>query len=666
MLLKTDTPFNETWVNYTEQIRSHPYRPCFCRQNVSGNAECISDRINDTSITVSRAPGQPFFIHIVPADKAWNPVRSIIEIQIVDNDDNILFSNNRSSSVTNLNGKSCRRQKIVLHNAENTTATIKLSVQSVVGQFIKANVILENCPLGFRLNKESGICDCVALFGLNNIKCDIESSIFSKPANYWIGSTRYEENVTACVVKCPPGYCTRKTKVNLTFGNQCIGERVGEICGQCPPGMSMQFGSTNCATCNRYWLFTIALYALAGILLVVTLFLLKLTITDGLLGTVLFYAQLFSINIGLLVSTNETRLVTVFISLLNLELGFPLCFYDGMTQTVKHGLQFVFPVYLWMIVAVITILSRYSSKLAKLVGSDCAKVFVTLIYFSYTKLQRTAISVFVFATIGTDTNHTYRVWFYDGGEEYFKGSHLALGLISIVFITFILTPYMLFTLLSQWCLYNSWISRHFKPLIDATLAPFKDRWRFWFGLRLLLINLLILISTLVTPLNSDANTYAQLVIIMLLLVFQAHIKPYKSKLLYYLDIFFLINYVLFLIGCLFIFGVLKPKPEEQGNYVTAVEVIIIGSAFLVFVVTIVCHIVIRVRKFYENKRSGENQVEGENGTEMEDASTLDSFQGRNSNSNEYRPQIVTLSVVDMRGRDDDDGARLRESLLGDY
>ena len=669
---------NGSTVRHLDQLRTHPHRPCFCQE---GNASKLILECSADITPISVPPGRSFPISIVPADKLDKPVRSVVEAQLLEESDgSVYFNNSMTHFVTDLNGKKCSSQTFVLHSkTDNRTAgTIKLSIPSRVGEFITTTVILEECPFGFQLNLQTGVCDCVDLFAANNIKCNIEDNSFTKPENtYWIGESRFECYTPACVVKCPSGYCNRtikevdlmslfndeycnrtSTENNTSVDNQCIGGRVGDLCGQCARGQSLQFGTTDCKRCTNYWLFTILLYALAGVVLVVTLFLLKLTISDGLLGTVLFYAQLFSINIGLLVNTNETRFTTVFISLLNLELGFPLCFYDGMDQAAKHGLQFVFPIYIWLIVALITFASQYSDKLAKLVGSDCSKVFVSLIYFSYTKLQRTATRVFVYATIGTNTNNTYYVWFYDGGEEYFHGRHLALALVSIFFLLFILTPYMVSTLFSHLLLHVSWISRYFKPLIDATLAPYKDRWRFWFGLRLLIINLLILISVVVTSLSPDAVTYSHIVIITLLLVFQTNIKPFKSKIVHYLELFFLINYVLFLIGCLFIFNVLKPPPSSQERYIISVEVIVLGTAFLVFVGTISCHVVLRARKYYGQKKRKQMKVvqqgEEESGTEMN--STLNSIHSSN----------VTLSVIPGIRDDVDDGARLRESLLGDY
>ena len=41
----------------------------------------------------------------------------------------------------------------------------------------------------------------------------------------------------------------------------------------------------------------------------------------------------------------------VFIAILNLDVGFDLCFWDGMDAFWKSFLQFAFPVYIWVITA---------------------------------------------------------------------------------------------------------------------------------------------------------------------------------------------------------------------------------------------------------------------------------------------------------------------------
>ena len=314
---------NGTLETYKDQVRSHPYQPCACQQN---GMEPVCVPILNNNITISVPPGRSFLFPIVPVDKLWSPLQSVVSAEIRGEQGNteVRFQNNQSHYVIDLNGTACYPLNFVLRNAENTIVYITTSIPNVVGQFINSTVILEQCPFGFELNTASGICDCVQIFAQYRIKCDIEKVQFIKTVtSYWIGRTKFEDDVPACVLRCPSGYCQPQSNISLTFDNQCNGNRYGEICGKCKPGFSMQFGTTDCKKCSSYWLFTIILYILAGIVLVACLFLFKLTITEGLLGSILFYAQLFSINIGLLVYSNETRFTTVFVSLLNLELGFP-------------------------------------------------------------------------------------------------------------------------------------------------------------------------------------------------------------------------------------------------------------------------------------------------------------------------------------------------------
>ena len=43
-------------------------------------------------------------------------------------------------------------------------------------------------------------------------------------------------------------------------------------------------------------------------------------------------------------------------SFVNLDLGLPLCFYDGMDDADKAGLQFVFPAYMYLLILTMTVI----------------------------------------------------------------------------------------------------------------------------------------------------------------------------------------------------------------------------------------------------------------------------------------------------------------------
>ena len=83
-----------------------------------------------------------------------------------------------------------------------------------------------------------------------------------------------------------------------------------------------------------------------------------------------------------------------FISLINLDLGFEICFYEGMSELAETGLQIVFPLYLWLLMFIIIMVEKYNLH-TKTSTHSAIPVLATLILLSYSKL-RTIISVFSF------------------------------------------------------------------------------------------------------------------------------------------------------------------------------------------------------------------------------------------------------------------------------
>ena len=662
-------------VTFVDQIRSYPYRPCFCLPN-STTVECLAD--DDTPYVVTY-PGQYFTFNVVPVDVMNQTLRSQVEAQITESDRSVRFQNGLTYIDQDLVGTECTQLDYSLEKAENVNVSLDLSVHNGVEK-IFVDIYLQECPFGFELNETSGICDCIPLYRNNSITCDINKMVIIKPKSAWFGlTTDNGTNIEAYASHCPTGYCLRSEMVTIG-ADTCVGNHTGEICGQCKANFSIKFGTTDCGICSNYWIFTILLYMVAGILLVFLLFLLNLNISDGPLGTVLFYTQLFSINIGFLVASNETRFATVFVALLNLELGFSLCFYDGMTTLGKLGLQFVFPVYLWVLVAILTILSQHSSKLSNLIGSECVKVFVTLIYLSYSKLIRTTFQILVPQTIETNVGDSYNVWYFDGSMRYMTGGHLALGLLSIAVLILIIVPYTVFMLLAQWCLHISWVSTKFKPLIDANLAPYKDRVRFWFGLKLSIIAVLSLSAIILTARRAeDQIIYLHVIIIFLLLVFQASFKPYRSKVANFLDIFFLVNYFFFLSACIWLYSGVFPSSTNFMPHILAVEILTVGSAFAVFVFIILYHTVLRMnlvqhltRKVTINAKDVSTKMEPTMpplvaryaaGHDTDGRVSYDTRRGATGHS------PVTIAVTTVTLNDDDDGyahTQLREALLEDF
>ena len=182
-------------------------------------------------------------------------------------------------------------------------------------------------------------------------------------------------------------------------------------------------------------------------------------------------------------------------SWMSLDLGIETCFYDGMDMYSKAWLQFVFPVYIWVIVILIITASHYSLRASYVFGRNAPKVLATLFLLSYTKILDAVFTAFSFTFLD---NGRQVVWLYDGNIEYFRGKHIPLVVLAMFFVFAFLVPYTIIVLCIQCLQKRSWYRplgwvRRLKPLLDAYTGPYKDKYRFWTGL-LLLVRFFLLLA----------------------------------------------------------------------------------------------------------------------------------------------------------------------------
>ena len=224
------------------------------------------------------------------------------------------------------------------------------------------------CPVGFTL--QNGRCDCDPFLPPDIDTCYIDLSAIRRPANTWITAHTLTNNTTNYLISdCPMDYCLPySTNVNLVHSDlQCQFNRTGILCSQCPHPLSMVFASSRCMKCTNVHILITIIVIVAGIVLVVLLYVLNLTVTNGTINGIIFYANIVSINDSIfLVNDNVFKPLRVFISFTNLDLGIETCFYNGMDSYVKMWLQLFFPSYLIIIAVSIIIASRYSTRILRL------------------------------------------------------------------------------------------------------------------------------------------------------------------------------------------------------------------------------------------------------------------------------------------------------------
>ena len=149
------------------------------------------------------------------------------------------------------------------------------------------------------------------------------------------------------------------------------------------------------------YLLLVAAFALAGLGLIFLLTFCNLTVAQGTINGLIFYANIVHTNRAIFFPTGKINVLTIFIAWFNLDLGIQTCFYDGLDAYAMTWLQFAFPIYLSVIVGVMVVTSRQYTVAARIFGTaNAPRALATLFLLSYAKLQRTIITItsFTFLT----------------------------------------------------------------------------------------------------------------------------------------------------------------------------------------------------------------------------------------------------------------------------
>ena len=399
------------------------------------------------------------------------------------------------------------------------------------------------CPIGFELF--NGVCDCDPLLSnseLNIRNCYIDESSIQRPTNTWIfAHSEDQSNRTKySFSRCPMDYSLPfSSHANLLYPDaQCQFKRSGTLCSQCQNGFSMIFGSSKCMKCTNRYIFITVIIIVAGIILVVLLYFLNLTVTNGSISGVIFYANIISINDStFLINGNLYKPLRLFISFTNLDLGIETCFYNGMDSYVKMWLQLFFPLYLITIVTLIIIVSRYSYKIQRLTCTRSLPILATLFLLSYTSVLRAVSTVlFSYSTITKlPSGQQELVWSIDASVHLFEFKFIIL-FITCLILFLILIPLNFVLLFTR---YLAWfkIVYRFKPLLDAFQGSYKYRYYYWIAVNILVRNLFYILSVLTLELSLVVSA----LILIMFTTLNGYIQPNKNHLINVQELLLLVN-----------------------------------------------------------------------------------------------------------------------------
>ena len=535
-------------------------------------------------------PGASLQIPIRIIDSNYNPTYGVLTVSAaVRTKDGLkdidwFFTDNRDVHSSIIKGtNSCTYINFTLHatalGKHNRKGTILFSTSNP-NKVFGVRVTLKKCPPGFRLHPVKGACVCLKHFAAlvnqhsnrKELVCDIDNNAFNRPYPYlWIGASN---NSLRYSLNCHPGYCNVYSHLDMLRFNDtgsyvsslhkdsqplCHGSRTGDVCGECIPNYSVVFGSTDCKMCSdKRWLFTGIIYIVAGPLLVFILYKLNLTLTKGTLNGIIFYAQITNTGVQRYLNTpcsdcsNESyfiKFTSLFISLLNLNLGFPLCFYDGMTELQKAGLTLLFPIYLLFIIGLLVILSRFSTAVSNRLSKSSVQVLVTVVHLSFTQLLQAVLAVFGSAEVFIENENAFSkkvVWYCNGATVYASTKHQWLMIITSVVVGFILIPYMAIILFGKQLMKFDKLREYIRPFFEAIYAPYKDNMWYWFALNQVYVVLAYVFDTMGALKYSISSAFFIPLYFIFNQVFftsQACFSPFKSKLLNGLNFYLVINLI---------------------------------------------------------------------------------------------------------------------------
>ena len=409
----------------------------------------------------------------------------------------------------------CFLLHILLQDTSSTTARVDIRVNGGLQDWgVSIGVDILECPIGFTYDQTSGQCQCDQFLETNNVQCNLSTTPdqFLRSGNSWFAYINNTQCITG-TTDCPFDYCNRS---NVSFDImapdcQCVANRTGILCGQCQSHLSILLGTNHCGTCSNWYLFLLPVFALAGIVLVAVLMFLNLSVSVGTINGLLFYANMVKLNEAFFFPNGSVPVVSQFISWLNLDLGIEVCLFDGLDGYWNTWLQFVFPAYLFLLMGGIIVGSHYSVWICRLCGSHAVPALATLFLMSYTKILLTVTNALSWSQLPCNDSILI-VWSVDGNIEYGSGKHLILVVFSCgVLVIGLAYPVLVLCapLLERYS--HKCIPQHrwnpvakFKPLLDAYGGPYKDKYRFWTGITLMVR--LVLTVTFAFPLG-DINAY---------------------------------------------------------------------------------------------------------------------------------------------------------------
>ena len=542
-LTHVPTDYNYTWLNVTQfPVVTSPHQLKLYGddiQLISNNTYFVGNKVLGKAVTFQGvvldyfdrpAEVTQFHLDCINCSTNWSLVNTFL---VIDN-------------ISPLN--------VILVGEEvvNKSVIVTLNLLSSISysyNHIEVTLVVELIPCpdhpGYHFSNTSKGCIC---YHHDVVECYEDYNEIKR--GHWFGSVHGQATTSLC----PNQYCQfdhnrKKTRdgyymIPKKVNGQCEHRRSGSACGECSPGYTLAYDSTDCISIDHcstgITVLVVVLTCLYWIAIVAVTFLLvasmKFRISSGYVYGIIYYYSM----VGILLSNNPyiSDGALVFINILS---GFAqltprflgqLCLAQGLSGIDQLFIHYCHAVAISLFLIAFVFVVKCSRKISVLglVSRNIIPVISLLLLLSYTSLTSTSLQLLRPLTF-TDISEVYT---YSSPDiKYFHGRHVLYGMVA-VFCELVIGIGLPVILIMEPFLSRKFNLVRFKHFRDEFGSCYKVKYR-WFAAYYLICRQLIVLIVLLGNNNYDKMLLYLQITCLVIAAIHIWIRPYKNTFLNLLD-----------------------------------------------------------------------------------------------------------------------------------
>jgi len=496
---------------------------------------------------------------------------------------------------------------------------------------------MQSCPPGFVISagdNASKTCQCANDYnGL--LTCDEKSKEAAIVTGIWIG--KYDGKYY--IGSCPVGYCDMKRERHLILPNNsevlnekiCSSNRKGLLCGECDEGYGPSVDiRTKCVLCTNTSVAVNIIKYLALVYLPVTivfslLIIFDIRLTGGAANAFILYSQLMSGSFGVDAEGNipleqfTRNLTEHFIMAYKIPYGvFNLRFFDQFISIclstrmnsldatlLNYGIAF-FPLVMMVVIIILLRVKEFCcdgrcpqmkcTHKGKNINNALLPAFAAFLLLSYSRVSITSVNLMMTSYLvdenGEGINHprlTLAGQYSAQDPQYY---YYVIPGVTVLFTFVAMVPLLLLDYplrLLEWLVAkSSFLTRHYPVvkihILTETFQGCYHKNRRCFAGLYFLFRLIVNISYVYSDTWLELFIVQQ-IITLLFIVLLCLLKPYKKKILNYIDILMFANLAVINSFSLYFYAFYRIRGHESENKTIIVAFIV--QYILVFIPLIV-------------------------------------------------------------------------------